>query len=104
MNKKVLFILYAWTVGMFLAALLLAGCGKVVPVLPTLPVADAPPADLARCPEGVPAPVIPPLPRTVAQLGAYATAAEAARAATEHARAVCASRLQRLNAWILEHP
>jgi hypothetical protein len=39
----------------------------------------------------------------VQQLADYANAAEAARARTEHARSVCATRLQLLNAWIREH-
>lgn len=62
-----------------------------------------PPALLSRCPEGVPAPVPPPIPRTVQAVAGYANAAEAARARTEHARLVCATRLQLLNAWIREH-
>ncbi len=78
----------------------LAGCS----VLPAPPAPPAePPAVLLRCPEGVPAPVPPPVPRTVQAVAGYANAAEAARAKTEHARSVCATRLQLLNAWIREH-
>jgi hypothetical protein len=39
----------------------------------------------------------------VQQLAAYANAAEAARAQTEHARVVCQSRLEALIAWVRAH-
>jgi hypothetical protein len=84
----------------WLLLLALAGCS--VPSLSPHPV-PAPDAQLSRCPEGVPPPVPPPTPRTVAQLAAYAVAAEAARAQTEHARVVCADRLHQLNTWIWDH-
>ena len=77
----------------------LAGC-KAPPAPPSR---VEPPAILSRCPEGAAAPVPPPAPRTVEAVAAYANAAEAARGRTEHARTVCATRLQELNAWIRDH-
>ena len=81
-------------------AALLAGCSGTSPVPPILP-PDPPP--IATCPQGVPAPVPPPIPRTVQQLADYATAAEAARAKTEHARVICQSRLEALIDWVRAH-
>lgn len=78
---------------------LLAGC-SVMPV-PPVPPSDPPPT--AKCPQGVPAPVPPPVPRTVQQLAAYANAAEAARAQTEHARVICQTRMEALIAWVRAH-
>lgn len=90
-----------WTLLALLAVL--AGCSAAQTPGRGLPVPTSVPQTLATCPEGVPPPVPPPVPRTVQQLADYANAAEAARARTEHARSVCATRLQLLNAWIRQH-
>jgi len=75
--------------------LLLAGCAA--------PVAPQVPARLQVCPDPVYAPVPPPSPRTVAQLFRWGSADEIARQKTEAARRECATRLDELNSWILQH-
>ena len=94
-----------------LTAALLTGCGA--PAVsgpspspgpgPTLNAEAVPPPPSGSCPQGAPAPVPPPVPRTVRQLAGYATAAETARAQTEHARAVCQGRLEALMTWVHMH-
>jgi hypothetical protein len=84
-------------------ALVVCGCASQAPAV--RPAADGlseatPPASLRGCPPGAAEPIAPRSPRTIEQLGAYALRLDAALRQTEHARAVCAYRLGRLNDWL----
>jgi hypothetical protein len=83
-----------------LLILLLAGCAAA-PSAPSAPVQV--PSALQVCPDPVRVPPPPRQPRTPEMIAAYATRLDEALVKAEAARAACASRLARLNAWILEH-
>lgn len=79
---------------------LVAACGRApgddMAAIATLDVPEV----LTTCPRGTAAPNAPAPPRTVEQVISWAREVDEARARTEKARAECAFRLNRLNAWI----
>lgn len=83
----------------FLPLLLLAACAASEPPPAPRPM---PPAELASCPGRVHSPPAPKPPRTVEAVARWATAINDALVRTEAARAECARRLERLNAWVAE--
>ena len=84
---------------------ILAGCAGSPPVAPP-PAAEVEtvtiPQHLQTCPGPVRAPEPPPAPRTIAQIVQWAKAVDRARAQTEAARRVCASRLGQLNRLVTD--
>lgn len=62
-----------------------------------------PPSGLQGCRRPAPPPVVPPAPRTVERLAAYAWDEARARWETAEALKDCSAKLRKLNAWIREH-
>lgn len=85
-----------------LLVLLLSGC--VTHETRTVAVVAHVPAKLRACPAAIPPAAVPPTPRTLASIVAYANETERRRAETAHAFEVCRARLIGLLRLMEERP